>query len=208
MKYDKAIQMLRAIAERCDRVSRLWDEDEQSPLVGAYAFGAVLDDPDDVRQVSVALVLDAPADELTWGARPVSFSGLPHLLELERAGLDWCWRPAVWPVANHVIVRPVRIWSLDGVDSPALEALGARQAERYRLPAPDREDAADQVAFELAESLAHLRRVTEAYWEPDWRRENRGYGGVNPEHHLWRAVRGYLELRDALKVGIDAAAAV
>jgi hypothetical protein len=208
MKYDKAIQMLRAIAERCDRVSRLWEEDEQSPLVGAYAFGSVLDGPDAVEQVGVALVLDAPAAELTWGARPVSFSGLPHLLELERAGLDWCWRPAVWPVANHVIVRPVRIWSLDGVDSPALEALAARQAEQYRLPAPDREDAADQVAFELEESLAHLRRVTANYWEPDWRRENRGYGGVSPEHHLWRAVRGYLELRDALKAGTDAAAAV
>jgi hypothetical protein len=208
MKYDKAVQMLRTIAERCHQVNQLWDEDEESPLIAAYAFGAVLDGPDEVAQIGVALVLDAPSGELTWGARPLAFSGLPHLLELDQPVVDWCWRPEVWPVANHVIVRPLRVWSRRGVDTAALDALADRAAEPLRLPAPDREDAQEQAAFELAESLAHVRRVTENYWEPDWRRDNRGYGSVHPEHQLWRAVRGFLDLRDAPGAQGDAAAAV
>jgi len=208
MKYDKAVQMLRTIAERCDLVSQLWDEDEESPLLEAYAFGAVLEGPDEVEQVGVALVLDAPPGELTWCARPVAFSGLPHLLDLEQASVDWCWRPAVWPVTNHAILRPLRIWSHKGVEALALGALADRRAESLRLPAPDQEVAQEHAAYELEESLAHVRRVTESYWEPGWRRDNRGYGSVHPEQQLWRAVRGFLDLRDASNQERDAAAAV
>jgi hypothetical protein len=34
------------------------------------------------------------------------------------------------------------------------------------------------------------------YWY--WRREHRGFGRY-PEHHLWEAVEGYLDLYDAAK---------
>ena len=36
----------------------------------------------------------------------------------------------------------------------------------------------------------------DSYWDYDWRRENRG-GGRCPEHELWEAVEGYLDLFDA-----------
>ena len=36
----------------------------------------------------------------------------------------------------------------------------------------------------------------DSYWDYDWRRENRG-GGRYPEHELWDAVNGYLDLHDA-----------
>ena len=36
----------------------------------------------------------------------------------------------------------------------------------------------------------------DSYWDYDWRRENRG-GGCYPEHELWQAVEGYLDLFDA-----------
>jgi hypothetical protein len=43
----------------------------EEPLVRAiYAFGDVLEAPDQLEAVDVALVADEPADELTWGAEP------------------------------------------------------------------------------------------------------------------------------------------
>ena len=106
MRYGKAVQRLEMIAERCQRASGPWDE--APPLVSVYAFGHVLDGPDQLDAVQVALVLNHPAEELTWCARPTSCSGLPPLLELEKAPVEWYWRPAAWPVSNHVIARPLR----------------------------------------------------------------------------------------------------
>jgi hypothetical protein len=70
MRYGRAVQRLEMVAERCQRVSGLWDE--APPLIGAYAFGDVLDGPDQLDAVQVALVLNHPAEELTWCARPTS----------------------------------------------------------------------------------------------------------------------------------------
>lgn len=49
---------------------------------------------------------------------------------------------------------------------------------------------------ELAAALSYLRAVHASYWDHDWRREHRGSGRY-PEHHLWEAVQGYLDLYDA-----------
>jgi hypothetical protein len=53
-----------------------------------------------------------------------------------------------------------------------------------------------QQAAELQAALGHLRSVRDSCWDYDWRRENRG-GGRFPEHELWEAVEGYLDLLDA-----------
>jgi hypothetical protein len=45
-------------------------------------------------------------------------------------------------------------------------------------------------------ALSRLRSVHASYWDYDWRRDNRG-GGRYPEHELWEAVQGYLDLLDA-----------
>ena len=47
-------------------------------------------------------------------------------------------------------------------------------------------------------ALSRLRSVHASYWDYDWRRANRG-GGRYPEHELWEAVQGYLDLLDADK---------
>jgi hypothetical protein len=202
MRYGKAVHRLQTIAERCQQVSGLWDE--APPLTGAYAFGEVLDGPEQLDVVQVAFVLDHPAEELTWGARPTSCSGLPYLLELDKAPVDWYWRPAAWPVSNHVIIRPLRIWSPGGADTAALEALAGRAADSLRLPSPDPRQEDEQLAFELEASLGYLRQIRDGYWERDWRAEHRG-SGIYPENHLWDAVHGYLDLRDAVRARRDAA---
>lgn len=195
MHHSTAVRRLRTLAERAERVAGLWED--EAVLTGIYAFGPVLESADDLRFVSVALVLDLPADELTWGARPQSCAGLAALLELDKAPVTWLWRPAVWPVWNHRIERPLRIWSTEGADVAALDALARGEAEPLRLPAPSDDELREQLSDELAACLVHLRRVRDAYWEPDWRKENRGFGEY-PENHLWNAVDGYLDLLDAV----------
>lgn len=191
VRHETAVRRLRKIAERCAGVSRVWHD--EPVLLGAYAFGAVLDGLDDVPVVEVAFVLNLPAEDLTWCAEPPSCSGLPHLLEIDKAPVRWYWRPAVWPVWNHRIRRPLRIWSLDGPDAVALDALAQQEIDDLRMPAPSAEEEGKQFAAELASSLSHLRQVEADYWERDWRSDHRGFG-VYPEHHLWNAVHGYLDL--------------
>lgn len=200
MRHQTAVRRLRTIADRCQQASGLWDDEPL--LVGAYAFGAVLDDPADLAVVQVAFVLDLPADELTWCAQPQSCAGLPALLEIDKTPVEWYWRPALWLVSNHLIDRPLRIWSLDGPDTTALDALEHGDAEPLRLPAPTAADARAQLAVELAASLAHLRRTEAGYWERDWRRAHRG-SGIYPENHLWDAVHGYLDLLTAHRRLLD-----
>jgi hypothetical protein len=55
----------------------------------------------------------------------------------------------------------------------------------------------EQLEEELSASLTHLRKVAESYWDREWRRDHRGLG-VYPEHHLWRATKGYLDLLSAV----------
>jgi len=190
MRHVTAVRRLRTIADRCQQVSGLWDE---PLLLGAYAFGTILDSRADLDFVQVAFVLDLPPEELTWYSHPPSCTGLPDLLELDKAPVDWHWRPGAWPVSNHVIRRPVRIWSAEGPEIIALDALISGDVETVRLPVLDGLAAREQLTTELAASLAHLRRVEDNYWEQGWRRTHRG-AGLYPEDHLWRATHGYLDL--------------
>jgi hypothetical protein len=155
VRHETAVRRLRSIAERCERVSGLWREEW---VLAAYTFGAVLDGPTEVPVVQVAFVLDLPADELTWCAQPPSCAGLPHLLGIDKAPVDWYWRPAVWPVSNHVIRRPLRIWSTDGPDDAALAALaeGRRSHCACRHPPGSRRTSS---------------------WPPNWTRPSRIYAG-------------------------------
>jgi hypothetical protein len=194
MRHETAIRRLRTIAERCQQASGLW-EDEPF-LVGAYVFGAVLEARAAVDVVQVAFVLNLPPEDLTWCVQPSSCAGLPHLLEIDKAPVEWYWRPALRPVSNHVIDRPLRIWSLDGPDTVALDALDRGDADTQRLPASTDADAREQLTTELAASLTYLRRVEARYWDRDWRNAHHGTG-VYPEHHLWDAAHGYLDLLTA-----------
>jgi hypothetical protein len=119
-----------------------------------------------------------------------------HLLKIDKAPVEWYWQPALWPVSNHLIDRPLRIWSLDGPDTAAMDALERGDAEPFRLPASSEAEARGQLREELAASLAHLQRVAAGYWERNWRSTHRGCG-VYPETHLWDAVHGYLDLLTA-----------
>lgn len=196
VRYSTAVQRLRTIAESCTRAIRLSPDDPV--LCAAYVFGDLLDVPDELPVVQVAFVIDLPVDELTWGIRPASVASIPYLLEIEKAPVDWYWRPVAWPVGNHTIRRPLRIWSTEGVDQAALDALARRQPEPLRVPDPDPTRFAEQLRTELAAGLRHLHRVRDGYWDRDWRAAHGGAGFV-PENYLWDAVHGYLDLLAAVE---------
>jgi hypothetical protein len=194
MRYATAVRRLRQIAEDAHRV-RLPGEE---PLVAAiYTFGTILEAPDAPDGVDIALVANEPAEELTWGTEPPWTIGIVERLRLDKAPVRWFFRPAVWPVWNHHIREPLRIYSAaDGPDAGALYALAHGDAEHLRLPAPSAAERREQAEIELDAAHHHLRAVHEPYWDRDCRREHKGFG-IYPDTHLWNAVWGYLDLQDA-----------
>ena len=50
--------------------------------------------------------------------------------------------------------------------------------------------------LELIVSKARLRSILASYWDPEWRRDNRG--GTSPEDQLWRAATTVTEIESAL----------
>ena len=188
-----AVRRLRQIADDCSKVNFPGDD----PLVVAvYTFGPILDNTEALDAVDIVLVLDESVGELSWGAEPQWTIGIVERLRLNKAPVRWYWRPAVWPVWNHLIRRPLRIWSLDGVEERALTALTEGGAQELRLADPTPQELREETAMELAVAQSHLRQTQEQYWDREWRRAHKGLG-VYPENHLWNAVWGYLDLLDA-----------
>lgn len=199
MRRSTAVRRLRTLAERAQSTCRLWDPTEG--LVAVYAYGAVLDpttDDGSVDVVQVALVVSEPAEAVTWGSRPPAYAGLGYVLELESAPVDWCFRSAAAPLGNHRIDRPLRIWSRStGVEEAALAALADGTFDALREPRPRPPVLRRHLAEELAAAEARLREVRDTYWQRGWRHDHHG-AGTYPEHHLWDAVEGYLDLLDAV----------
>jgi hypothetical protein len=207
MRHATAVRRLRTIAERCQQVCGLWDDD--SGLMAVHAFGRVLDPAGERRGslevVQIALVVQEDPEQVAWCVRPPQYAGLGYVLELEKAPVDWYFRPAALPVGNHVIVRPLQIWDRrTGVAERALAALAAGTAEPLRARAPRPDVLHRQLTEELATALTHLEGVRDGYWQRDWRSRHESVATF-PEHHLWDAVNGYLELLQAVRNGPAAA---
>jgi hypothetical protein len=195
MRYRRAVEKVRILAEACEDVSQRLPGGEPF-LLEAYVFGDVLRGADPLEFVEVALVLNLPPDEVVWETTPRGTLWLADYLRLSKGGFAYFWRSHLDPVANHYIRGPVRFWSLDGQDEDVLQALEERRLEDLPRVTSAPEAQREQLAGELEAALSRLRSVHASYWDHDWRRENRG-GGRYPEHELWEAVQGYLDLLDA-----------
>jgi hypothetical protein len=196
MRYRRAVEKLRILAEACESV-KSWPPEDPF-LLEAYAFGDVLRGADPLDCVEVVLVLNLPPQDVVWGSTPHGTVWLADRLRLSKGGFCYWWRSHLDPVWNHHVQDPVRFWSHDGPDEEVLQALAERRFGDLPRQAPSPRARREQVTDELGVALSHLRAVHASYWDDDWRREHRGLGRY-PEHELWEAVDGYLELRDAAR---------
>ncbi|MEW9546789.1 hypothetical protein [Nonomuraea sp. NPDC050783] len=196
MKYPLAVRRLRRLAETCDQTRRV--AAAEPFLLAAYVFGELVEGADPVGRLEVVLVVNLPPAEVTWGSQPPGAAWLVDFLELDKGGVDYWWRSHRDPAWNHHVREPVRFWShADGVDEGVLGALRDRRPDLLRPGSPGSErEARARTAEELEAALDHLREVQRSFWDRKWRRRHRGLGRY-PEHHLWEAVRGYLDLLDA-----------
>ena len=196
MRYRRAVEKLRILAETCEHVKGFWFDTEPF-LKAVYAFGGVLDGADPLEAVQVAVAINLPPEEVPWESSPDGTDWLATELRLSKGGFLYFWRSYLDPIWNHYIRGPVCIWSVhDGLDEQALEALEARDFGSLKRLVPEPADERLQLRDDLDAALAHLREVRDKYWDPAWRREHRGYGRY-PENELWEAVEGFLDLVDA-----------
>jgi hypothetical protein len=194
VRYRRAVEKLRLLAGACDAVKNWPPEDPF--LREAYVFGDVLEGTDPLECVEVALVLNLPPEEVTWESSPHGTLWLEDRLRLDKGGFAYWWRSHLSPVSNHQIRGPVRFWSLEGPDEAVLQALAERRFDGLPRRVPSSQAQREQLLEELAMALRRLRAVHASYWDSGWRREHRGSGRY-PEHELWEAIQGYLDLYDA-----------
>lgn len=195
MRYKRAVEKLRLLAEGCERIGN-WPPWDEPFLVEMHAFGEVLEGADPLEVVKVAGVIRLPPEEVPWNSDPHGTRYFADELRLSKGGFEYWWRSYLDPVWNHYIQSPVRIWSNAGIDEAALDALAERRFSDLRRLTPDPVDARLQTRDDLDAALRRLRVVRDSYWDQQWRRDHRGLGRY-PEHELWDAVQGYLDLLDA-----------
>ena len=196
MRYKRAVEKLRILAETCERVKMFWFDTEPF-LKAVYAFGEVADGADPLDAVQVAVAINLSPEEVPWESSPEGTDWLANELRLSKGGFLYFWRSYLDPIWNHYIRGPVRIWSVDGgPDEQALTALEARDFGSLKRLIPEPADGRLQLREDLGAALAHLREVRDKYWDHGWRRGQRGSGRY-PENELWDAVEGYLDLLDA-----------
>ena len=195
MKRSTAMSRLRDVTDGLDRAAQ-WSE---TTVVGGYVFGALLEPEAEIERIELALVVAEPPEVVPWMARPARLEALAELLRFPKLPVSWWWRPVDWPVWNHTILRAVRFWSADGGrDQRALDGLASGRLEDVEVVAPaNRGELAAQVLVERNAARGHLAKVTESFYDRDWRRECRG--GEYPESHLWSAAAAYVELDDAVQ---------
>jgi hypothetical protein len=201
MRYATAIGHLRLVAEACaEEAARppLLDDDRHPYVLAVYAFGELLDLPDQPESTDVAFVVDETADTLPWGMEPPLLRWFVSRYRIDRHPIRWFARPQDLPVTDHRIRGPLRLWDVeDGIDETAFEALQARQPELHRLEDPPSDEVRAAVERHLAATRTALDDAVERYWDHSWRSEHRGDGRY-PEHTLWELAWGRRDLERAL----------
>jgi hypothetical protein len=196
VKYSTAVSRLRSCAADLDRLAGVTDE---PLLLEAWAFGELLQLPEQLDIVSLALVIDLPAQDVTWYARPAPAEAAISLLRFDKYPLHWFWRPTMWPVWNHAIDPAVRFWSRAGIDTISLDAIAHGDVEALPLIRPPSHEALrEQLVIEHEAARAHLRDVLDRYDDREWQHGHSRFS-LRPEDHLWSAARGFLDLDTAIR---------
>lgn len=196
MRWARAVGHVESLSQACVAMAGGPSAIFTLPVTELWAVGDILGPARDLEDVTVALSVDLPVEDVAWWTEP---PGAQHWSNATRMSknpiLPW-WRSARGPVWNHRIVRPALVWDInEGVREDTLAALRAGNGEAVRTEAPSAADYAGRLRDELAVSLRALRTCTEAYEDRRWRP-----GKLEPlADALWQASDGYLDVLDAVE---------
>ncbi len=85
MRYKRAVEKLRILAETCERVKTFWFDTEPF-LKAVYAFGEVVDGADPLDAVQVAVAINLSPEEVPWESSPEGTDWLANELRLSKGG--------------------------------------------------------------------------------------------------------------------------
>lgn len=195
MRRSTAVGQVERMVDAAGDVHRLNEHGFDIPLLEVWVGGAILQPVDRIDSYDVALVLDAPSEEVTWRAHDPTGDWIADRMRLTKLPVAWFVRPTGRPVHDRQMRGMVRVWSTAGADRGAIDRL--RHGDPMLVDAAAPADST-QLATELAECRRHLATVLDRYHDRDWRREHTGRD-VHPEDHLWRAAQAVRELTDAIE---------
>lgn len=193
MKWSRAVHHVESLAQTCARMAT------PSPIfqlrvTELWVSGALLSRPAELETVSVALVVDLPADAVAWCSEPPGAQHWANAAKLSTAPIRVWWRSADVPVWNHRIERPALVWDVaGGVSDETLAALRDGRGEEVRVDAPTAEALRGRLRDELAVSRRALADCTEEYEQRRWKPGKL----TTVADALWRASDGYLDLLEA-----------
>ncbi len=117
MRYKRAVEKLRVLAEACERVKMFWFDTEPF-LKAVYAFGEVVDGADPLDAVQVAVAINLSPEEVPWESSPEGTDWLANELRLSKGGFLYFWRSYLDPIWNHYIRGPVRSKAISTCSMP------------------------------------------------------------------------------------------
>lgn len=186
------------LAAKCGELATLPSSIHPLRVVALWAVGDVLGEPRDLDQVTVAVVVDLPVDDVPWMSEPHGAEHWANASRMSRNPIRPLWRSARAPVWNHLVHRPALVWdAVDGTAEETLAALADGRGEQVRQAAPGADELRARLRDEVAVSLRALRRQTRAYEEKRW-----SPGKLTTvSDALWRVSEGYLDVLDAHRAG-------
>jgi hypothetical protein len=198
MRRSTAVTQVERLVAAADEVHGLAAAGFDVPLAELWVGGAILERADRLETYDVALVLDAPAEEVTWLALHAAGEWIADRLRLTKLGVAWFLRSTAHRVHNHRLGTMARVWTPAGSDRGLTDRLRSGELTSTDISMrPDDATLAAQLETELAQCQQHLATVLDGYHDRDWRRDHTGFV-VHPEDHLWRAAQAVRELSDAL----------
>jgi hypothetical protein len=196
VQWNRAVRNLTGLAESCQQLAAASARASlKVRITELWAFGGILGNPTNLDQVQVALVVDLPADRVTWWSEPYELAWCAEEIRVAKLPFEYWWRSAYEPLWNHHIRRPAKVWALsEGVARPVLEAINQGDAEHYQLNEPTPEDLRKRLDAERALCREALDRTLDRFSGPTAR------GGVFEARadSLWRAAKGHLDVCNAL----------
>jgi hypothetical protein len=189
---------LHRLAEQCQEMPELPASLGVLRVGELWAVGELLGASRDLEWATVAACVDLPVEEVPWLCRPDGADGWAQMTRASKNPVLIWWRSARAPVWNHRIVRPLRVWSLDGgVEEDALEAIMDGHGAEAGLPDPGKGEFAARMQDELRVSLGELQRRTREYENDHFTRL-----GIRGDA-LFAAADGYLDVLAALNPGSE-----